>query len=244
MNRFIIIVSTITLAASAASAHPHVTMTPPSSAAGAQLVITTYGEDSLGVTSENGRDELHLGGSIYTVTADTLMTTGDYPGTHRGSIINFAADNSPLLASAGGPVGYEVLSFVRVGDGDATASLTWRFFGHNANPAASGHTLRWADSTASTASARSFLHNPGDHVHATPSDPTTGFFIFTSGVGLYDVTIRAWDTSGHFAPSDPIVFRVNAVPEPAAASAMLVMAAALFRRTGRRTSIQRRDRTI
>ena len=214
--------------ATSAFAHTHINMTPASSNEGAQLAITHFGSHgAVAIVSANDRLELWQHGEIYTVTADTLMTTGDHAGMLRGNIFNFTADNATDLNASDGPIGYEIVDVRRIDD-DATTQVVWRFLGPNGNPESNGHTLRWANSTASTAAGRSFLHNVGDHVHGSRGNPDSGFFLFTQELGLYEITIRAWDTTGYFAASEPVSFQLNAIPEPTSAMLVLTGCAALL----------------
>jgi hypothetical protein len=244
-----------------AAAHLHVNMTPSSADEGAKLTVTHYGGSGFDIVSAGDRLEMHRDGGIYTVTADTVVTNeyhsiapGFLTGLRRGGIANFTADGSPAaerlnnptnrtVDGVGKPVGYELVSVVNVTTGDPLAQpyrVEWRFI---RGPATGTTNLRLPDpfsgyatfagnSAADTAEGRSYLLRVGAHVHGSGAFPDSGFFLFTDApVGLYDITIRAWDVEGYFTASDPVTFQLSVIPEPAS---LLVVGAALAAIAGRR----------
>lgn len=245
-------VFTATLAlVSTAHAHLHINITPVSSEQGAALAVTHYGDPNFQIVSQNGRLEMQLHGSIYTVTADTI-TGQQYEslapglaGMRRGGIANFTSDAAPDLnhpASRTEPVGYEILSVVGVDDPTLSPRVLWRLFigsvGVLGLPAAfGGHATFAGDSAGSDALARSYLLPVGAHAHGSASVPDSGFYLFTDAPpGDYDVTIRAWDAAGYFAASEPVTFRLTVTPEPQTVSLIGAAMIALGLRRSRRNA--------
>lgn len=230
---------TAALVATHASAHLHINMGADSTSEDTPLAISFYGSETFAITDTGDRLEFQEGGSILTLTTDTLVgaqynaLVSGLEGTRRAAMPNFTVDGSTqevvnLNTPAGrstepaAPFGYEIVSVVAT-DGDqplnADYAVIWRHFtyhgGHLGLPSSfSGYETFAADSSGDDVIERAYLIAHGTHSHGGV-DADSGFFLFTDApVGEYDISIRAIDAGGYFAASEAVTFRLSVVPEP------------------------------
>lgn len=141
---------------------------------------------------------------------------------HGGySFGNTATISSDFYAASGnldgGDFYYELVSLVALDGGSATNAI-WGFEDHGGGD---GFDVE-ASLDGATRIERSFGVGVGNHPHGQ----VTGI----DGVGLYDLTIVAWDANGIYGDSAPVTLRINAVPAPASAALLGVAGIAGLRR--------------
>lgn len=110
----------------------------------------------------------------------------------------------------GGDFWYEIIDFVPV-SGSAQAAMSWAIY-HD------GELRNIAVSNGETRLDRSFHVGAGLHEH--------GQLAMVSHLGIYDLTIQAWDENGVYTDSSPVTMRFEAVPAPGAAGLLLLAGAA------------------
>lgn len=117
----------------------------------------------------------------------------------------------------GGDFYYEIVGFAAVDGGSATEA----FWGEEAHGGHDGFDII-ASSLGATRLDRSFGVGAGNHPHGQ----LTGI----NGLGVYDITLVAWDANGVYADSAPVTLRVEAIPAPASAALMGLAGLAATRR--------------
>ena len=107
----------------------------------------------------------------------------------------------------GGDFYYEIVGFAAVDGGSATEA----FWGEEEHGGGEGFDII-ASSLGATRLDRSFGVGAGNHPHGQ----VTG----VNGLGVYDITLVAWDANGLYADSAPVTLRLEAIPAPASAALM------------------------
>ena len=203
---------------SAAQAHLHLT----SDVSNGTLVMTTYGEDGTGF---NGPDGLLTGpdGPVVYTLASGPVVGGTFDGFLTGTAPTLTTDLYTTASSnplAGADIYYELAGMTPVAGGSAANVLGYAY------PAGDGHGGDDARTDGVDFDARSLAYGLDNHFH--------GVSLYSLLPGTYDLTLVAHDlrsdAANRFADSDPVSFRVTAVPEPAALGLLGVAGLTLLRR--------------
>ncbi len=101
----------------------------------------------------------------------------------------------------GGDFYYEIVGLSAVDGGSATEAI-WGFEEHGGG---AGFDVV-ASLLGATRLERSFGVGVGNHPHGQ----VTGI----NGMGVYDLTLVAWDANGVYADSAPVTLRIEAIPSP------------------------------
>ena len=135
----------------------------------------------------------HDGGIAVFRLTDEVSVPGPIQGWRAGLAITFTSDFYFSTGRLdGGDFRFEITDVTPV-SGPAARAVFGEF--ELASP------VVIADSNGADRPARSFPVGAGSHPH--------GQFQAVSALGLYDLTIVAWDANGLYADSDPVTFRVN-----------------------------------
>lgn len=200
--------------------HAHIAILGADTPGGPTLEIRAgYYPSEAGVTIDDAR-RLRLDGELLTLGAGTLQTGGAFDGWYfvDSGNINPSAD---FFASTLGNADtyYEIASVVGL---EGASDSAFAFF-------SASHEGRHGDTIARSDAAdlfdRSIPTPPGTHRH--------GYSYFARDLGLYEVTLRAFDASGTFAGGadglDRVSFQVRVVPAPGGL-ALLGVSVFAFRR--------------
>lgn len=118
----------------------------------------------------------------------------------------------------GGNFLYEITNVAPVGGGASTIA-SWGFEGHGG---AGGYNPVAFSDGASQLERSLEVGGPGNHPHGQK----TG----VRDLGVYDITLVAWDSAVTYWPSQPVTIRVNAIPAPASAALLGLGGIAAVRR--------------
>ena len=208
------------LASDAQAQHLHLT----SDVSNGKLVMTTYGVDGTGFTGPNGLLSSADGPVLYTIASGPVVV-GNFDGFITGAAPTLTTDlyttstSNPL---AGADIYYELTGMTPVA---GTGSSPSNVLGY-AYPAGDGHGGDDARTDGADFAARSLAYGVDNHFH--------GVSLYSMLPGTYDLTLVAHDlrsdAANRFADSDPVSFRVTAVPEPTALGLLGVAGLTLLRR--------------
>lgn len=145
-------------------------------------------------------------------------THHDHDGWYFGQTATVTSDFYFATGNLdGGDFYYEIVGLNAVDGGTATEAI-WGFEQHGGGD---GFDVV-ASSLGATRLDRSFGVGVGNHPHGQ----VTGI----NGLGVYDLTLVAWDANGVYADSVPVTLRIEAIPAPASAALMGMAGLAATRR--------------
>ncbi|GAB5497597.1 MAG: hypothetical protein Phyf2KO_26770 [Phycisphaerales bacterium] len=197
------------LALSASAQHHHLTVNTDGTTTSIEAgYLASEGDYSIG-----GDGYVHFQGAI-----NMYHTHHNHGGYAFGNTATITSDFYAASGNLdGGDFYYEIVGFTAVDGGSATEAI-WGFEAHGGGD---GFDIA-ASSNGATRLDRSFGVGVGGHPHGQ----VTGI----NGLGIYDLTLVAWDANGVYGDSAPVTLRINAVPAPASAALLGLAGVAATRR--------------
>jgi hypothetical protein len=201
MSRFALIVLAGLAALAAAQNDPiHITIDTASGQQGDQIITDVGWHMDEEMYSWGADRRLLKDGEVHVLVLSDVYAGGAWDGRFFGNGPRLTTDfYYPSGRTLGGDFYFEIAGVEPVGGG-VDAVFGW---GENHN----GVLMNSGESDGDTREGRSYYARNNYHMHHQIESLTE--------LGLYDVTLVAWDGNGMYADADPFTLRYEVVPAPA-----------------------------